>query len=50
MHPKYQDYHIECQEEGTLTYTYDKCMMSAVSENWKKAIKEENDSLYQNKT
>jgi hypothetical protein len=26
MHPKYQDYRIERQEEGMLTYTYDECM------------------------
>jgi hypothetical protein len=41
---------MERQEEGMLTYTYDECMKSDDSENWKKAIKEEKYSLYQNKT
>jgi hypothetical protein len=50
MHPKYQDYCIERQEEGMLTYTYDECMKSDDSEKWKKAVNEEKDSLYQNKT
>ena len=50
MHPKYRDYHTESQKEGMLTYTYDECMESEDSEKWKKAIKEEKNSLYQNKT
>jgi hypothetical protein len=50
MHPKYRDYHTDSQKEGMLTYTYDECMESEDSEKWKKAIKEEKDSLYQNKT
>jgi hypothetical protein len=33
-----------------LTYTYDECMKCDDSEKWKKAVKEEKDSLYQNKT
>ena len=50
MHPKYRDYHTESQKVGMLTYTYDECMESEDSEKWNKAIKEEKDSLYQNKT
>ncbi|PNF42902.1 hypothetical protein B7P43_G12889 [Cryptotermes secundus] len=50
MHAKYRDYHTESQKEGMLTYTYDKCMESEDSEKWKKAIKEEKHSLYENKS
>ncbi|PNF28203.1 hypothetical protein B7P43_G07600 [Cryptotermes secundus] len=50
MHPKYRDYHTGSQKEGMLTYTYGECMESEDSEKWKKAIKEEKDSLYQKKT
>jgi hypothetical protein len=49
MHSKYQDYHIE-RKEGMLTCTYNQCIKGDDSEKWKKAIKEEKDSLYQNKT
>jgi hypothetical protein len=49
MHPKCQDYHIERKEEGMLTSTYNHCIKGDDNGKWKNAIKDEKDSLYQNK-
>lgn len=48
IHPKYQDYITEFDDEAMLTYS--ECLDDINSEKWIKAIKEEKDSLSKNET
>jgi hypothetical protein len=47
MHSKYQDYVTETDE---VMLTHSECMNDKNKENWKKAIKEEKDSINKNET